>query len=145
LEEVRALATTGYPPPARIISAMLNSIFLDALEGDAERLQRINRLLESLPPDAPNTDGLRPIDLFVIRPSRDLASLAERHQGRLPRSLRFILRGLGIHRTRGAELLSYLIFEAPYISRVMELGYEDALTRWDELERFFEDASSSGA
>jgi len=118
---------------------MLNSIFLDALEGDAERLQRINRLLESLPPAATSTDGLKPIDLFVIRPSRDLSTLAEPHKGRLPRSLRFILRGLGIHRTRGAELLSYLIFEAPYIGSVMELGYEDALSQRDEIERFFSD------
>jgi NTE family protein len=137
LEEVKAMAATGYPPPARIIGAMFNSIFLDALEGDAERLQRINRLLDSLPPGADNSDGLRPIDLFVIRPSRDLGSLAEKHKGRLPRSLRFLLRGLGIHRMRGAELLSYLVFEAPYIGRIMELGYEDALTRWDEIERFF--------
>jgi NTE family protein len=137
LEEVKAITATGYPPPARIIGAMFNSIFLDALEGDAERLQRINRLLDSLPPGADNSDGLRPIDLFVIRPSRDLGSLAEKHKGRLPRSLRFLLRGLGIHRMRGAELLSYLVFEAPYIGRIMELGYEDALTRWDEIERFF--------
>lgn len=139
LDEVRALARPGYPPPAQIIGAMFNSIFLDALEGDAERLNRVNRLIEALPPGTPNPDGLRPIKLFVIRPSRDLGSLAEEHKSRLPRSLRFILRGLGIHRMRGAELLSYLIFEAPYIGRVMELGYEDALTHWDEIERFFAD------
>jgi NTE family protein len=137
LDEVKALATTGYPQPARIIGAMLNSIFLDALEADAERLERINRLIKSLPSGTPNPDGLRPIESLVIRPSQDLSSLAEEHKGRLPRSLRFILRGLGIHKMSGAELLSYLVFEAPYISRVMELGYEDALTRWDEIERFF--------
>ncbi|NIN73402.1 MAG: hypothetical protein GTO46_16055 [Gemmatimonadetes bacterium] len=141
LEEVRALATTGYPQPARIMGALLNSIFLDALEADAERLERINRLLEALPPGAPNPDGLRRIDTLVIRPSRDLGSLAQPHKGRLPRTLRFMLRGLGIHRMHGAELLSYLIFEPPYISRVMELGYEDALTRWDEMERFFSDGA----
>lgn len=139
LEEVRARATTGYPPPAQIISAMFNSIFLDALEGDAERLERINRLIEALPPGTPSPDALKPIDLFVVRPSRDLGALAEDYKGKLPRSLRFILRGLGIHRMRNAELLSYLIFEESYIGRVMELGYEDALTQWDEIERFFAD------
>jgi NTE family protein len=137
LDEVRALATAGYPPPAQLLSALLNSIFLDALEADAERLQRINRLLSALPPGTSSSDGLRPIELFVIRPSRDLGLLAEEHKSRLPRSLRFLLRGLGSHRTHGSELLSYLIFEAPFISRVLELGYEDALTRWDEIERFF--------
>ncbi|NIR30582.1 MAG: patatin-like phospholipase family protein, partial [Gammaproteobacteria bacterium] len=71
----------------------------------------------------------------------DLGTLAEEHARRLPPSLRFILRGLGIHRPRGSELLSYLIFEEPYISRVMELGYEDALTQRDEIERFFDQAA----
>ncbi|UCC74857.1 MAG: patatin-like phospholipase family protein [Gemmatimonadota bacterium] len=139
LEEIRALATTGYPPPAQIIGTLFNTIFLDTLEGDAERLERINRLLEALPPRAPNPDGLRPIKLFVVRPSRDLGALAEDYRGKLPRSLRFVLRGLGIHRVRGSELLSYLIFESGYIGRIMELGYEDALTQWDEIERFFAD------
>ncbi|NIU53193.1 MAG: patatin, partial [Gemmatimonadetes bacterium] len=56
---------------------LFNTIFLDTLEGDAERLQRINRVLEALPPGTPNPDGLRPIKLLVIRPSRDLGTLAE--------------------------------------------------------------------
>jgi NTE family protein len=141
LDEVKARAGGGYPPPARIIGLLFNTLFLDALEGDAERLDRINRVLEALPPGAPNPDGLKPIKLHVVRPSRDLGDLAAEFKGKLPRSLRLILRGLGIQHVGGAELLSYLIFEKEYVSRVMELGYEDALSQWDALERFFGEGS----
>jgi NTE family protein len=139
LEEVRARATPGYPPPAQILGTLFNTIFLDTLEGDAERLQRINRVIEALPAGTPAPDGLRKIDLLVVRPSRDLGKMAEGHGHLLPRSLRFVLRGLGIQSKRSSDLLSYLIFEQPYISSVMELGYEDALSEWGTIERFFFD------
>ncbi|UCF19361.1 MAG: patatin-like phospholipase family protein [Gemmatimonadota bacterium] len=136
LSEVRELASASYPPPARVLGMLFNTVFLDTLEGDAERLQRLNRLLALLPPGTPNTDGLRRVGLHVIRPSRDLGKLAEGYQNNLPRSLKLMLRGLGVRRLRGAELLSYLIFEQPYLGQVIELGYEDALSNWGELERF---------
>jgi NTE family protein len=137
LEEVRARAAPGYPPPAQILGLLFNTIFLDTLEADAERLERINQLLAALPRREPPPNDLKPIRLLVVRPSRDLGKLAEEHKDVLPKSLRFLLRGLGIQRERGAELLSYLTFEAPYVSAVMEMGYEDALSQWPEIERFF--------
>lgn len=141
LEEVRDRARPGYPPPAQILSLLFNTIFLDTLEGDAERLGQINRVLEALQAEKTDPEGLRRIELLVIRPSRDLSALAEDHKGSLPKSLRFVLRGLGVQHARGAELLSYLIFEPPYLSQIMELGYEDALSQWDEIERFYSDGS----
>jgi NTE family protein len=124
----------GYPPPAQVLSMLFNAIFLDTLEADAERLNRINQLLASAPGSRPG--GLRPIELLVIRPSLDLGSLALAYQNRLPRTLRFLLRGLGTHRTRSPDLLSYLIFEREYLSRLFELGYEDAHGEWSRIERF---------
>lgn len=136
LDEIRARATTGYPPPAHLIGMLFNTIFLDTLDGDAERLERINRVLEALPPGAPNPEGLKPIKLLVVRPSRDLGEIAGEFRGKLPYSLRLLMRGLGVKRVQGPDLLSYLIFEQPFISRVIDLGYEDALSQWPEIERF---------
>ncbi len=136
LDEVQARAIRGYPPPAQVLGMLFNTLFLDTLEADAERLERINRVLAALPPGGEPPNGLRKIDLLVLRPSRDLGKLAERYKRMLPRSLRILLRGLGIQRIRGADLLSYLIFEGPHISAVMELGYEDALSQWSAIERF---------
>ena len=70
----------GYPPPAQIAGTLLNAIFLDAVDQDALRLERINRLLRKLPPA--EWDGLRPIQLLVLRPSVDLGRLAARLRGR---------------------------------------------------------------
>jgi NTE family protein len=133
LDEVRGRAGAGYPPPARLVALLLETLFLDTLEQDAERQ---NRVLDALPYGMPNPDALRRIGLLVIRPSRDLATLAEVYKRRLPRSLRLVLRGLGVQRVPGAELLSYLMFEEPYLSRLIELGYEDTRARWIDIERF---------
>lgn len=137
LEEVRARATRGYPPPGQIVGMLFNTIFLETLEQDAERLERINEVLAALPHGVPNPGGLRPIRLHIMRPSRDLATLADEYRNRLPRSLRFLLRAMGVERVGGGDLLSYLIFEEPYLSQLIELGYEDTRARWDEFERFF--------
>ena len=141
LVEIQERSTSDYPPPAQIIGMLFNTIFLDTLESDAERLHRINEILDSLPAGAPHPDGLRKIRLLVVRPSRDLGNMAEGYRRQLPRSLRFMLRGLGIQRLRGPELLSYLLFEMPYLANVMELGYEDTMSQWHEVERFFEEES----
>jgi len=147
LEEIHERTTPDYPPPAQIIGMLFNTIFLDTLESDAERLRRINEILSALPAESPRPDNLRKIQLLTVRPSRDLGKMSEGYRRQLPRSLRFMLRGLGIQRLRGPELLSYLLFEMPYIGHVMELGYEDAMSQWQEIERFFADdrgAVSSG-
>ncbi len=93
--------------------------------------------MQALPYGIPNPAGLRPIRLQIVRPSRDLGLLAAGHKHRLPRSVRLMLRGLGASRVQGADLVSYLVFEEPYISELIELGYNDTRDRWDELERFF--------
>ena len=135
--EIRSRSVEGYPPPAQILSMLFNTIFLDTLEGDVERLRRLNKVLEMVPDGQPAPDGLRPIDILVLRPSKDLGRLAAEYKGKLPRSLRFMLRGLGAHRVRRPDLLSYLLFEEPYVGRLVELGYEDALSQWPKIETFF--------
>jgi NTE family protein len=141
LAEVRERATAGYPPPAQVIGLLFNTIFLDTLEQDAERLQRLNDVLDALPYGIPNPGGLRRVRLHVIRPTRDLGVLAIGYRNKLPRALRLLLRGMGVERVRSGDLLSYLIFEEPYVSQLIELGYDDTRARWDEFERFFADDS----
>ncbi len=141
--EIRDRRVDGYPPPAQILSMLFNTIFLDTLEADVERLRRVNKVLAACLPDRPAPEGLRQIDILVLRPSLDLGKLAGDYQGRLPRSLRFLLRGLGAHRVRRPDLISYLLFEEPYIARLIELGYEDALSQWWQIEEFFESVISA--
>ncbi len=126
----------GYPPPAQVMGMLMNAIFLDFLDADIERVERVNEILACLPPGTPAPGGLRQIELLVLRPSRDLGELSADLGKHLPRALRILLRGLGSDRLASPDFLSYLLFERPYIDRLLELGYEDTVAKWDEVERF---------
>src|SRR5689334_849525 len=91
-------------------------------------------MLDQLPPEA--RGGLRHVDLLVLRPSKDLGLLANEFEAVLPRPFRFLVRGLGSRETRSNDMLSLLMFQSDYISRLVELGESDARARGDEIEAF---------
>jgi len=125
-----------YPTLAEVGGLLLHSIFLDALEADVERLERLNRVLAGLPAGQPAPDGLRPVSLLVVRPSRDLAELAAGHDARLPPMIRWVVRGVGGDRAAAVDFLSYLLFYPAYTTTLIELGYEDVGRDWPRIERF---------
>lgn len=130
-------AVTGYPPPAQIVGVLMNSIFLDLLDHDALRLERLNRLVEKLPPE--ERMGLRPVKLMVLRPSTDLGRLASRYEPELPKVFRFLTRGLGTRETESPDFLSLVLFQPDYLRALMEMGERDADERRDEVRAFLED------
>lgn len=134
-QEAEAAMITRYPPPAQILGIVMNAIFLDVIDQDAMRLQRINRLLEQIPEN--NRDGMKPIKLLVIRPSRDLGRLVAEYEPKLPPAFKFMTRGLGTRETTSPDLLSMLMFQPDYLTRLIEIGEEDAEARADELAAFF--------
>ncbi|MDA0328214.1 MAG: patatin-like phospholipase family protein [Gemmatimonadetes bacterium] len=124
----------GYPPPAQVAGVLLNSIFLDLLDNDAHRLERLNRLLESLPEE--DRVGLNPVKLLVLRPSRDLGKLASQFEAQLPGAFRFLTRGLGTRETKSPDILSLVLFQPDYLRTLMEIGEADAMARSDEIADF---------
>ena len=134
--EARQPEHVGYPPAARVLGILLNSVFLDTLDWDAANLRRINRLLARLPEEARRDEVLRHVDLQIQRPSRDIGLIAAEFEDRLPRAMRFLVRGLGTSETRSADLLSYLLFDSAYITQLIELGESDAEENWSRLEAF---------
>jgi len=137
----RRVTNQGYPSLAQIAGHAMSSIFLDALAVDIERLERINRTLELLPPEALRATALRPVQALVISPSQRLDDIAGRHQARLPTPVRTLLRGVGVsgqgRQAQGATLASYLLFEAEYTRELMALGEADALALREEVMGFF--------
>jgi NTE family protein len=127
---------SGYPPPAQVLGLLYNAIFLDLIDQDAIRMARINRLLRTLPPE--HRDGMRPVELLVLRPSRDLGTLAGAYEPRLPRPFRLLTRGLGTRETESPDMLSMIMFQSDYMQRLIELGEEDTERRGDELAAFLE-------
>lgn len=127
----------AYPPPAQVAGNLLNAVFLDLLEADSLRMQRINQLLEHIPGN--RLDDLRPVQLVVLRPSQDLGTLANDFEVRLPGALRFLTRGLGTRETRSNDLLSLLMFQPDYLAALVELGEKDAAQRGPEIEDLLQD------
>ena len=123
-EEADQPVIDGYPPPAQVAGVLLNAIFLDQLDGDALRLDRLNRLTEQLPPE--KRAGLRHIDFLILRPSCDLGKLANKHEPQLPPAFRFMLRGLGTRETRSNDMLSLIMFQSDYLNELLEVGEADA-------------------
>lgn len=132
--EADALTVSGYPPPAQVMGVLMNSIFLDLLDHDAMRLERLNRLIERLPEE--QREGLTPVRLLTLRPSKDLGRLAGAYEARLPKAFRFLTRGLGTRQTRSPDFLSLILFQPDYLRALMDIGEEDAEARSAEIEAF---------
>jgi NTE family protein len=133
-DEADRPAIAGYPPPAQVAGVLYNAIFLDHLDGDALEMRRISDLIARLPPS--DRDGLRPIELLMLRPSVDLGRLANEYEAELPRPFRFLARGLGTRETRSNDMLSLVMFQGDYIRRLLDLGEADATARIGEIRGF---------
>ncbi len=120
------------PGLAQISGITLNSVFLDSLESDVERMERINQTLKKIP-DHPE---LRSIPVLMLRPSQDLGLIAGQFIKDLPRTLRYLLRGIGASEEDGTDLISYLAFDNSFTQPLIDLGYHDTYRRKDEIEAF---------
>ncbi len=127
------------PSFAQIAGYMLDTLFMDGMYSDLERMTRINQLLD----DGSSAPGgrMRPIDTMLIVPSEDLRVIAHNHRAELPFAIRALLRGVGGGRNPGENrLLSFLLFERKYTRELIELGYRDAMNVKDQLRDFIEGA-----
>ncbi|AUN97171.1 patatin [Bacteriovorax stolpii] len=125
---------------ADIVGVLFNSLFLDAIEFDYERLQRINKTVSLLSEDAlaSHPGQLKKIPTLLIQPSVDLGELAGDQFHRFPKMLRYLLSGIGATEARGADLLSYIAFDKAYTQKLVEIGHKDAHNRAEEIREFFQ-------
>jgi NTE family protein len=126
------------PSLAQIAGHMLDAIFIDTLDMDLERLQRVNQTLASVREDTGwrSSPGLKAIDTLVIRPSERIDAIAASYARELPRAIRFLARRLGVLDPNGAGVLSYLLFERGYCRHLIDLGFADGMTRREEILDF---------
>ena len=128
----------SYPPPAQIAGHVMNSIFLDSLDVDLERLHRINSTLQLIPQEKleSNNIPLRRVKSMVISPSVEISRIAEQHAHALPRTIRLFYRAVGAMGRDGSSLLSYVLFEEPFCRALIKLGYQDTMPHAAEILQF---------
>ena len=119
--------TRSEPTFGQMFGFMLDSLFMDQLHSDLERLSGFN--------EQPNTQR---IEALVLTPSRDLGEIARKYRSELPPSIRALMRAMGASAgsTSAATLLSYLLFERGYTRELIALGLADARARAEEIRAF---------
>lgn len=126
------------PSFAQIAGYMLDTLFMDGLYSDLERITRINEMIDAVPASsrAGALATVRPIDTMLVVPSEDLREIAARHRDKLPFAIRALLRGISGKSPGENKLLSFLLFERAYTRELIALGYRDAMRVKDELLDF---------
>ena len=154
-----------YPSTPLLMGKVLNALMLDHTDYDLDRLRRFNNLLKAgrelfgdafVPKINEVVQGTRGqpyrlVEDLVIRPSRDIATIAAAHARRagageltqpsLPTKL--LHRIAQSHLVTEADLASYLLFDGAYARDLINLAMEDAHREREALMRFFEPAGSS--
>jgi len=133
-------AQVVYPTMAEIAGNILDSIFLDSLDADLERLERINNTISLIPDRRLEQEGvtLRPLDVLTISPSKSIDKIAGRYVHLLPKPLKFLLKGVGALGGHGSTLVSYLLFEKQFCRELMALGFKDAMAAQEDIKNFLE-------
>jgi NTE family protein len=130
-----APGTVSYPSLGAISGYLLDTIFMDNLDADIERAERVNHTVSLVAPDKRGETELRKVSILSLQPSCDLRDIAREHGEEMPWTIRMLLRRLGVW-GNDWRLPSYLLFEPGYCRALVELGYRDTLARRDEVAAF---------
>lgn len=132
------------PPLSQICGTLMNAIFLDHLDADVDHLKRMNEFMTAyhkLEQEMPThkhhvSEPMTVIEPLVISPSADIAIIAKTLEHRVPRSIRYLMDGLGQPDAQSADLKSFLLFDSAFTRELIQLGYHDAGLRIAEIEHF---------
>ena len=127
------------PSLAEVMGVLFDVMFLDHLTTDIEHLERLNQLLSNGHISQPGVEGcekMRPLQSLLMTPSIDLSKLAEQHERDMPYLIQYFMSGLGKHSASCSDLMSYLLFTSKFTSALIDVGYNDACERIDEIEDF---------
>ena len=150
---------TTHPTLPFMLGKLLDALLLDPLDYDLDVLERVNAILdygEEAFGDGSFVDelnrvirahrgqGYRKVEPLLIRPARDLGTIAaetaraqsDDFWGSLP--LRLIVgQALRDEGARESDLMSYLLFDNAYTGKLFDMGFADAEENHDGLVEFF--------
>ena len=125
-----------YPSIGEVGGYMLDALFTGGLLSDLERLDRINQIIENSGDSSvqTSTKKMKHIEYCVISPSEDINKIAKEHYKDAPYSIKILMKGLGLKNRKESELLSFLLFESSFTSSLIELGFQDGMTKQSEIK-----------
>jgi len=130
------------PTLGQISGYVLDTLFLNSLYSDIERMERMNTTLrESQKYNTTMTgsnQALNIIEHTVISPSKDIAGIAMRHYKDLPKAFRIALKFLGMSKKNSQRFISYLMFSSSFCQELIDMGYQDAMSQKAELLEFLD-------
>lgn len=124
------------PSVARVINMLLNAVLLDGVELDVERLERVNEFVNRIPVDLRSNLNFKVVEHVMISPSGDIGHLASMRSSRLPRLIRYLIKGLGTVED-ASEIVSYLLFDPLFCKELIEMGREDAWKSERDIVKLF--------
>jgi NTE family protein len=139
LEHQEEAAGDSEPSLAQVMGVLFNVMFLDHLATDVEHLDRLNKLMRDgqiSQSESEDCERMRPLATLLVTPSVDLSELARQHQKDMPYLIQYFVNGLGRDAVSCADLMSYLLFTPRYTRALIDIGYNDANSRIDEIEEF---------
>ncbi|WP_337880821.1 patatin-like phospholipase family protein [Rheinheimera sp.] len=131
-----------HPGLATVAGHLLDTIFADTLNADLERMNRINKTIDTLKQHGIQSD-LKKVESYLINPSVNFNQIASQYFLNLPLAVRTLLKFIGISQHSESSLTSYLLFEKPYTRRLIELGYEDAMRQMSAILAFLQDEAAT--
>ena len=144
---VRSQNTTAYdahsmfekkpPSTARVINVLLNSVLLDGVDLDVERIRKVNEMVHWIPESQKEKVPYKAMDYVWISPSKDIGAIATEKSRSLPKIIRFLIKNLGSVE-EASEIISYLLFEKIFTSELIALGFEDGMNAKEQLKRMYE-------
>ena len=99
-------------------------------------MNRINEFVDKVPEAHLDQLNFRPVPYVFICPSEDIGAIASEMSSRLPRLIRYLLKGLGPLED-ASELISYLLFDPDFCQKLINLGYRDGVRNEAQIRQFF--------
>ncbi|TKB45071.1 patatin-like phospholipase family protein [Thalassotalea mangrovi] len=131
------LAKFPAPTFATVAGHLMDTVFAETMNSDLERLQRINHTVQLIDESKRDSQtSLRNIDTLLINPSENFNRIAQQHYGELNWPLRLLLRFMGATKDAESSLTSYILFEQNYCKRLIQVGFEDAMEKEQEIREF---------
>ncbi len=124
----------AFKPPsvAKVMNVLLNAVMLDGIEIDLERLDHINKFIDKFSTLESSKFTMRKVDYTWISPTEDIGAIAYEKSSKLPRIIRYLLKGLGSLED-AREIVSYLLFEPSFCTQLIEVGFEDGMRQKDKI------------